>query len=138
MTKAQNPESGIAKQVDGYLTGLLHEDDEALGQALAACEANALPEIQVSATQGKLLHLMARLHGSKRILEIGTLGGYSTIWLARALPPGGRLTTIELDPKHAEVAAAMVRRAPGAGMHRLADGGSQRLRRLCDCVSQVG
>ena len=70
-----------------------------------------LPTIQVSATQGKLLHVIARSMGARRILEIGTLAGYSAIWLARALPPDGRLITIELDPKHAEVARANIARA---------------------------
>src|SRR5207342_1770153 len=69
------------------------------------------PSIQVSANQGKLLQLIARIQGARKILEIGTLGGYSTIWLARALPAGGRVITLEIDPKHAEVARANFRRA---------------------------
>lgn len=90
--------------VDRYLAGLLAPDDDVLEAALAASDAAGLPAIQVSATQGKLLQLLARLQGARTILEIGTLGGYSTIWLARALPQGGHMVTLELDPKHAEVA----------------------------------
>jgi predicted O-methyltransferase YrrM len=90
--------------VDSYICGLLVPPDEALAAAQRATEAAGLPAIAVSAAQGKLLHLLARLQGARNILEIGTLGGYSTIWLARALPAGGRLITLELDPKHAEVA----------------------------------
>ncbi|HEX3150632.1 MAG TPA: O-methyltransferase [Gemmataceae bacterium] len=92
--------------VDKYLTDLVVQPDSALNAALAASAAAGLPEIAVSPPQGKLLHLLARLMGARSILEIGTLGGYSTIWLARALPPGGRLITLEADAKHAEVARA--------------------------------
>lgn len=99
------------KAVDEYITELLLAPDPALAAALAASAAAGLPSIQVSAPQGKLLSLMARATQARRILEIGTLGGYSTIWLARALPPGGRLTTLERDPKHAEVARANIARA---------------------------
>lgn len=90
--------------VDDYLGGLLVEEDPALQAALDASAAAGLPSIQVSATHGKMLHVLARAIGARRILEIGTLGGYSAIWLARALPKDGRLTTLELDPKHASVA----------------------------------
>ena len=79
--------------------------------ALRDARAAGLPEIQVSAAQAKFLYLMAKLVGARRILELGTLGGYSTIWLARALPDDGRLTTLEVDPKHAEVARLNVARA---------------------------
>lgn len=92
--------------VDDYLSGLLIAPDPVLEDALrASAEAN-LPTIQVSSLQGKMLWLLARAQGAARILEVGTLGGYSTIWLARALPPGGRLVTLELDPRHGEVAQA--------------------------------
>jgi predicted O-methyltransferase YrrM len=97
--------------VDHYLAGLLVPPDEALDAALADSATANLPAINVSPTQGKLLHLLARLQGARSILEIGTLGGYSTIWLARALPPGGRLVTLEADPHHAEVARANIARA---------------------------
>jgi predicted O-methyltransferase YrrM len=92
--------------VDDYLTELVVRPDAALDEALARSEAAGLPPINVTPAQGKLLHLLARMQGARNILEIGTLGGYSTIWLARALPPGGRLITLEYEPKHAEVARA--------------------------------
>jgi predicted O-methyltransferase YrrM len=97
--------------VDDYLGGLRAPPDPVLDAAEAASAAAGLPDIQVTATQGKLLHLVARLVGARSILEIGTLGGYSTIWLGRALPPDGRLVTCEIDPRHAEVARANVARA---------------------------
>src|SRR6516164_5539863 len=97
--------------VDHYLTDLLVPPDPALEAALQASAAAGLPSINVSPNQGKLLHLLARLQGARSILEIGTLGGYSTIWLARALPAGGRLVTLEADAKHAEIARANIARA---------------------------
>jgi predicted O-methyltransferase YrrM len=99
--------------VDTYITDLLVRSDPALDAALARSAAAGLPAIHVSANQGKLLQLLAQGHGAARILEIGTLGAYSTIWLARALPPGGRLVTLEYEPKHAEVARANI---AGAGL----------------------
>ena len=98
-------------QVDEYIAGKLLKPDPALDAALAANEAGGLPAIDVSAVQGKFLHLLALATGVKRILEVGTLGGYSTIWLARALGDGGALVTLELDPHHAEVARANIDRA---------------------------
>jgi predicted O-methyltransferase YrrM len=86
-------------------------DDPALDAALEANKAGGLPAIDVSPVQGKLLHLLARAAGARRILEVGTLGGYSTIWLARALPDDGRVVTLEIDPHHAEVARANLDRA---------------------------
>src|ERR1039458_825026 len=97
--------------VDGYITERLVAPDPALDAALKANAAAGLPSIDVAPNQGKLLHVLALTKGARRILEIGTLGGYSTIWLARALPAGGRLVTLELDPKHAEVARANLDRA---------------------------
>jgi predicted O-methyltransferase YrrM len=97
--------------VDRYLTDLLMPPDPALAAALADSAAAGLPAINVSPPLGKLLHLLARIRGAKNILEIGTLGGYSTIWLARALPPGGRLVTLEFEPKHAAVARTNIDRA---------------------------
>lgn len=97
--------------VDRYLADLLLPPDPALDAALADSAARGLPAINVSPPQGKLLHLLARVHGARTILEVGTLGGYSTIWLARALPPGGRLVTLEADPEHAAVARANPDRA---------------------------
>jgi predicted O-methyltransferase YrrM len=97
--------------VDQYLTDLFVPADPALDAALADSAAAGLPAIQVAPNQGKLLHLLARLQGARRVLEIGTLGGYSTIWLARALPPDGRLITLEISPAHAEVARKNLARA---------------------------
>lgn len=97
--------------VDHYITDKLVPSDPALDAALEASDAAGLPAIQVTPNQGKLLHLLARLQGARRILEIGTLGGYSTIWLARALPEDGRLVTIEAEPRYAEVARANIARA---------------------------
>lgn len=90
--------------VDEYIADRLTTSDAALDAALAANAAAGLPAIDVSAAQGKMLHLLARAMGAQRILEVGTLGGYSTIWLAQALPTGGRLVTLELEPHHGAVA----------------------------------
>jgi predicted O-methyltransferase YrrM len=97
--------------VDEYIVGHLVPSDALLDAALAASREADLPPINVAPNQGKLLSLLARIQGAQRILEIGTLGGYSTIWLARALPATGRLVTLELDPKHAEVARKNIARA---------------------------
>ncbi|HEY3770789.1 MAG TPA: O-methyltransferase [Candidatus Angelobacter sp.] len=97
--------------VDSYIADLFIPPDPALDAAQAASKAAGLPAISVSATQGKLLHLLARVQCARKILEIGTLGGYSTIWLARALPADGQLISLELDPKHAEVARGNLARA---------------------------
>jgi predicted O-methyltransferase YrrM len=94
--------------VDDYVTGLLASPDEALEAALRAGEAAGLPQIQVSPPQGKLLYLLAKTIGAKSVFEFGTLAGYSTIWLARALPADGRLISLEADPRYAEVAAASI------------------------------
>ena len=91
-------------RVDDYLTGVLLPPDPELTAALAASEVAGLPDIQVSPPQGKFLHLLARIQGARSVLEVGTLGGYSTIWLASALPPDGRLVSWEIDPSHAAVA----------------------------------
>ena len=97
--------------VDRYITELLVPADPVLEAALQASAAAGLPPISVSPNEGKLLHLLARMQGARRILEIGTLGGYSTIWLARALPADGRLVTLEVEARHAEVARANTARA---------------------------
>jgi predicted O-methyltransferase YrrM len=102
--------------VDDYFDGVLVPSDPALDAALEASEAAGLPAIGVAPNQGKLLQLLARLQGARRILEIGTLGGYSTIWLARALPADGRLISLEVEPKHAEVARRNIENAGLAGV----------------------
>ena len=102
--------------VDEYIQGLLVPSDPALDAALASSSTAGLPAIHVAPNQGKLLHLLARIQGARSILEIGTLGGYSTIWLARALAPGGKVITLEADPQHAAIARANVARAGLAGV----------------------
>jgi predicted O-methyltransferase YrrM len=103
-------------EIDDYLDDCFVPGDDALDTALASSEAAGLPRINVAPNQGKLLMLLAQAIGASRILEIGTLGGYSTIWLARALPPGGHLITLEFDPKHADVARANI---GNAGLSRM-------------------
>ena len=101
----------VWEAVDQYLDKMLIPPDPAMKDALTAAAKAKLPAIQVSSMQGKMLHLMALMMGARRILEIGTLGGYSTIWMARALPEDGRIITLEADPKHAEVARKNFARA---------------------------
>ena len=117
--------------VDRYITDLFVPPDAALTAALQASQSAGLPTINVSPPQGKFLQLLARALGARAILEIGTLGGYSTIWLARALPAGGRLITLEADPKHAEIARANIARAGLAGVVEL------RLGRALDTLPQL-
>jgi len=102
-------------QVDRYLEEVLLDEDEVLKGALDASRHAGLPAINVSAVQGKFLQLLAQLMGARRILEVGSLGGYSAIWLGRALPPGGSLVSLELSPRHAEVAQANIARAGLSG-----------------------
>ena len=97
--------------VDNYINGLFVPSDDALDAALKASSEAGLPNIQVAPNQGKLISILAQSIGARKILEVGTLGGYSTIWLARALPADGKLISLEIDPKHAEVARANVARA---------------------------
>jgi predicted O-methyltransferase YrrM len=99
------------RAVDQYIEQMVGASDEALTAALAASAAAGLPAINVSPAQGKLLHLLARATGARRILEIGTLGGYSTIWLARAVAPDGKVVTLELSQHHAQIARANLDRA---------------------------
>ena len=99
--------------VDRYFSETLVPSDPVLGAALQANTKAGLPAIDVAPNQGKFLQLLVQLRGARRILEIGTLGGYSSIWMARALPADGRLTTLEFSPKHAEVARANRPRRPG-------------------------
>lgn len=95
------PDIQIFEAVDRHIDGLFASEDEALVRLRQRAAEAGLPQIEVSAGQGKLLYLLARLSGARRILEIGTLGGYSGIWLGRALPPDGELVTLELDPAYA-------------------------------------
>lgn len=97
--------------VDDYIVEALFDADPALDAVLAANHDHGLPAIDVSPAQGKLLSLLARMQGAKKVLEIGTLGGYSTIWMARALPVDGKVVTLELDPHHASVARSNFERA---------------------------
>jgi predicted O-methyltransferase YrrM len=117
--------------VDDYLSATLVGADAALDAALADSVAAGLPAINVTPNQGKLLHLLARAQVAKSILEVGTLGGYSTIWLARALPPGGRLVTLECEPKYAAVAEANIARAGVADLVDL------RLGRALDTLPKI-
>ncbi|MZG12012.1 methyltransferase, partial [Streptomyces sp. SID5914] len=111
-------ESRLWDAVDGYFASHLAPDDEALAAARRESDAAGLPPVNVTANQGKLLQLLAQLQGARSILEIGTLGGYSTIWLARALPADGRLVTLEYNARHAEVATRNIARA---GLDALVD-----------------
>ena len=95
--------------VDRYFGDLLAPHDEALNAAVRANRDARLPAIDVSPLQGKFLHVLVRITQARRILEIGTLGGYSTIWMARALPGGGRIVSLEFEPRHAEIARANLR-----------------------------
>jgi predicted O-methyltransferase YrrM len=117
--------------VDHYINDLFVPPDAALDAALQASDEAGLPAINVAPNQGKLLHILALSCGARSILEIGTLGGYSTIWLARALPVGGRMITLEADPKHAEVARANLARAG------LADVVNVRLGEALDTLPQL-
>jgi predicted O-methyltransferase YrrM len=117
--------------VDSYLTDLIVRPDSALDAALRDSAAAGLPSINVSAAQGKLLHLIARMISARNILEVGTLGGYSAIWMARALPTDGRLITLELNAKHAEVARANIVRAGVGDLVEI------RLGRALDTLEQV-
>ena len=117
--------------VDAYVNDVVVRQDAMLAEALAASDAAGLPRISVSPSQGKLLHFLARAIGARNILELGTLGGYSTIWLARALTEGGRLVTVEVDPKHAAVAGKNIARA---GLTSLVD---LRVGRALDVLPQI-
>jgi len=108
---AKSPPKKVWIKVESYLSAKLVAPDPALEAAREANADGGLPAIDVSPLEGKLLHVLARSMNARLILEIGTLGGYSTIWLARALPEGGRVVTLELNPKHAEIAQANLRRA---------------------------
>jgi predicted O-methyltransferase YrrM len=108
-------EMDIFSAVDGYIGGLFAQEDEALIAALKDMREAGMPEINVSPVLGRYLQMMARLAGARRILEVGTLGGYSTIWLARALPEGGKLVSLEIDSRYAEIACCNISRAQLSG-----------------------
>ena len=118
-------------EVDRYITDLLVPHDPVLDAVLEASAAAGLPPINITPNEGKLLMLLARVHGARTVLEIGTLGGYSTIWLARALPADGRLITLEVDPNYAEIARANIARAG------LADIVELRLGKALDTLPQL-
>ena len=99
------------RRVDDYLAATLLDDDPALTDARSDSDAAGLPAIEVTPLAGKLLHLLARMTGARHVLEVGTLGGYSTIWLARGIPRDGRVVTLELEQRHADVARANLERA---------------------------
>ncbi len=122
--------------VDDYVDSLFAPSDPALDAALAAAAEAGLPDIHVSGGQGKFLWLAARLCGARRILEVGTLAGYSTIWLARAVPEGGRVVTLEFDPRHAEVAQANLARAGLSGRVEVRVGDARDI--LPDLVKTAG
>jgi predicted O-methyltransferase YrrM len=103
--------TGQWTEIDRYTSDLLIPADPIQAATLEANAAAGLPSIDVTPNQGKLLELLARMQGARTILELGTLGGYSTIWLARALPEGGRVVTLESEPRHAEVASSNIARA---------------------------
>ncbi len=107
----EKPGNELFTAVDAYIAENLIPADPALDEALKTNSEASLPAIDVSPAQGKFLHLIAKIKGARRILEVGTLGGYSTIWLARALPRDGKIVTLELKPEHAEIAAKNIARA---------------------------
>jgi len=117
--------------VDTYINNLFVPSDPVMDEVLSASDNAGLPSIQVAPNQGKFLQLLAMIHGARKILEVGTLGGYSTIWLARALPQDGRLITLESEPTHAEVARANIARA---GMSQLVE---VRLGQAADTLSEL-
>jgi predicted O-methyltransferase YrrM len=99
------------EEVDRYFNAKLHKRDQVMNEVMAANKEAEMPSIDVSPSQGKMLHMLVKMKGAKRILEIGTLGGYSSIWMARALPEDGSLITLEYSEKHAEVARGNLRKA---------------------------
>lgn len=111
-------DTGIFESVDQYILNLVGAEDEALRAADRSLAEENMPPISVSANQGKFLHVLAKICRAKKILEIGTLAGYSTIWMARALPPDGKLVTLEFDPNHARVAKKNIERA---GLGKIVD-----------------
>ena len=121
----------LAVKVDQYIEHLLNPHDEVLAENLQNAQEAGLPTVNVSPNEGKLLYLIAKMSGAKRVLEIGTLGGYSATWLARALPVDGKVITLELEQQHAEVARRNLERA---GM---ADRVEVRVGRAVDTLHQM-
>lgn len=115
-------EATIFSQVDTYISNLLAPEDKALTDTIESLDAEGLPQHSVSANQGKFLQVMMLLCNAKKVLELGTLGAYSTIWLARALPANGQITTIEVDPHHADVARKNIDNAGLSGKVKLITG----------------
>jgi predicted O-methyltransferase YrrM len=123
----------LRTRIEKYIESLFVAPDPVLTQNIGDAAAAGLPAIQVSPNQGKLLYLLSKMCGASRVLEIGTLGGYSTTWLARALPDGGTITSLELDPKHADVARKNVERAGVGSRVTIHVGPAERtLQRLID------
>jgi len=115
-------QADIFTAVDGYISGLFAEEDAALACAVQEMKAAGMPDISVSPVLGKFLYMLAKLCGARRMLEIGTLGGYSAIWLGRALPEDGRLLTLEIDPLHAKIARRNLARAMLLGTAEVREG----------------
>jgi len=123
----------IFQRVDDYINSLLAPEDDALKQTIQSLESQNIPQISISANQGKFLQVMAKLVGAKKILELGTLGGYSTIWMGRALGDDGKIITIELDAKHAVVAQNNIDRAGLSGKVEIRVGkGLELLRKMIE------
>ena len=123
----------IFQRVDDYINSLLAPEDDALKQTIQSLESQNIPQISISANQGKFLQVMAKLVGAKKILELGTLGGYSTIWMGRALGDDGKIITIELDAKHATVAQNNIDRAGLSGKVEIRVGkGLELLRKMIE------
>lgn len=118
-------------QVDDYFAGMLHPEDPALAGVLASCQANGLPPISVAPNQGRFLHVLALMCRAKKILEIGTLAGYSTICMARALPSGGKVISLEIDPRHAAIARENI------GLANLSQVAEVRLGRAIDLLPSL-
>jgi predicted O-methyltransferase YrrM len=108
---SEKDELALSHRIDGYLEDLFVPKDPVFEQALQEMERNGLPGINVSPNEGQLLYMLTKLSGARKVLEVGTLGAYSTIWIAKALPPEGRVITLEYSPKHAEVARRNLERA---------------------------
>lgn len=123
----------LLEAINRYVEDLFAPLDPVLERNVKAADAGGLPAINVSAAQGKLLYLLTRIAGARRVLEIGTLGGFSTTWLARALPPGGQVVTLEIDPAHAAVArASLERAAPGVEIDVIVGDAAQALQQMID------